>query len=380
MTTSGTPFDVIVVGVGGMGSAALYHLARRGARVLGLERFDIPHDQGSSHGVNRIFRLAYYEGSGYVPLMRRALDLWNALQAEAGERLVVTTGSIDAGPVGGEVFDGSRRSCVEHDLAHDVLNGDEVHQRFPGYRLPASFQAVFQPEGGFVLSERAIVAHVAGALDAGGEVHARETVTGWDVTPAGGVVVTTNLRTYEAPHLVITAGPWAAELLPVLDPLVVAERQALGWFHPRVPASYAPSRFPVFNLEVEEGRYYGFPVFGVPGFKIGRYHHLDEVTGPGAVDRSIRPEDEEVLRVAVRRYFPDANGPTMSMKTCLFTNSTDEHFIIDRAPGLDQVTVAAGFSGHGYKFCSVVGEILADLALTGSTSHDIELFRLDRFG
>ena len=254
-----------------------------------------------------------------------------------------------------------------------------MNRRFPGYSLPANLMAVLQPEGGFVLSEQCIVAHVFAALALGAEIHGRERTLGWE--PRGdGVRVETDRGVYEAERLVITAGAWAATLVPGLGPLAVPERQVLAWLQPTEPELFAPERFPVFNLQCEEGRYYGFPIFGVPGFKFGRYHHLEEATSADGVDRECHPRDEQILREFAARYFPKGNGPTMGLKTCMFTNSPDEHFILDRLPGTPQVSIAAGFSGHGYKFCSVVGEIMADLAEHGSTGHDISLFRLSRFG
>lgn len=372
-------YDAIVVGVGGMGSAAVFHLAQRGLRVLGLEQFDIPHDLGSSHGVNRIFRLAYYEHPSYVPLMRRARDLWMDLEATSNERLIHVTGSIDAGPRDSEVFAGSLESCLIHGLDHEQLNSIQLTRRFPGYRLPEDAMGLFQPEGGFVLSERAIEAHVRIAVAEGGEVRTREPVRQWRPTAGGGVRVETAVGTYEAERLIITAGAWAGAMVPRIARLAVPERQVLGWFQPIRPEHFTPDRFPVFNLAAEEGRYYGFPVFGVPGFKIGRYHHLNEATTPDTIDRKLHDGDEAVLRSAVSRYFPDADGPTVALKTCMFTNTPDEHFLIDALPDHPQVHVAAGFSGHGFKFASVIGEILADLAEHGHTDHDISMFRLSRF-
>jgi sarcosine oxidase len=372
-------FDAIVLGVGGMGSAAVYHLARRGWRVLGLERYDIPHAMGSSHGLTRIIRLAYYEHPSYVPLLRRSYELWRELERGFGEQLLHITGSIDAGPPDSRCFAGSRESCLLHGLEHEVLDGREVNQRFPGYSLPAGHLAVLQPEGGFLLSERCIVAHVVAAQAAGAEVRARERVLGWQPL-ASCIRVETDRGVYETGRLVVTAGPWAATVLPGLRELAVPERQVLAWLQPTDPALFRPDRFPVFNMECEEGRYYGFPIYGVPGFKLGRYHHLEETTRADDVDRECHPRDEAVLRAFAARYFPEGNGPTMSLRTCLFTNSPDEHFIVDRLPDDPRIVVAAGFSGHGYKFCSVIGEILADLAQHGETSHDIELFRIARFG
>lgn len=368
-------YDVIVIGVGGMGSAAVYHLARRGKRVLGLERYDIPHAMGSSHGVTRIIRLAYYEHPSYVPLLRRSYELWRELEKQFGEKLLYITGSIDAGP---EVFEGSLMSCELHDLPHEVLTGKQLAERYPAYHLPHDTMALLQPEGGFLLSERCIVAHVMLAMALGAEVHGREKVLDWQ--PLGdGVRVTTDRATYEADRLVTTAGAWAGQLVESLAGLAVPERQVLAWLHPTRPEWFTPERFPVFNLVVDEGRYYGFPAFSVPGFKFGRYHHLDEQVNPDTVDREGHPRDEQILRAFAEKYFPDGAGPTMALKVCMFTNSPDEHFILDLHPNYPQVSFAAGFSGHGYKFCSLVGEVMADLAIDGDTLHDISLLRYGRF-
>lgn len=373
------PYDVIVIGVGAMGSATVYELAKRGKRVLGLEQFDIPNDQGSSHGVNRIIRLAYYEHPSYVPLLRRSYELWHEIEASAREKLLYTTGSIDTDREDGEVFAGSLESCEIHDIPHEVLTAAETNRRFPGYLLPDGHFSLLQPDGGFLLSERCIVAFANAATAQGADIHAREAVTGWDVSASGTVKVTTDRSEYDAGTLVITTGAWSEKLIPGLKGKVSAERQALGWFQPSQPAMFSPESFPVFNAMFEEGRYYGFPAFGIPGFKIGRYHHLDERVDADEVSREITAADEEVLRTAVERYFPSANGPVMTMKTCMFTNSPDEHFIIGSPLDTPQVSFAAGFSGHGFKFASVVGEIMADLAIHQSTRHDISMFHPGRF-
>jgi len=373
-------FDVIVVGIGGMGSAAAWQLARRGQRVLGLERFDIPHTMGSSHGTTRIIRLPYYEDPAYVPLLHRAYALWRELEAATGRRVMHLHGSIDAGPEHGEVFSGALRSARLHDLPHEVLTGAQVNDRFPGYRLPAATRAVLQPEGGYVMSEKAIVAHVAAAQAAGAEIHARERVLGWEARPGGeGVVVTTDRARYEAGRLVLAAGAWMADLAPPLKTLAVPERQVLAWLQPLRPELFTPERFPVFNLEVAEGRYYGFPVVEIPGFKFGRYHHREEHMPAEEMRREVDAEDEALLREFAARYVPDGNGATMALRACMFTNSPDEHFVIDHHPEYAQVVLASPCSGHGFKFCSVVGEIVADLATgDGTTRHAIEFLRLGR--
>ena len=372
-------YDCIVLGVGAMGSSTVYDLAaKRGQKVLGLEKFNIPHAEGSSHGVNRVIRLAYYEDPSYVPLMRRAYELWEEIEEVAGEKLLYRIGSIDAAPAGHEVFEGSLESCLVHDIPHEVLNHDQVNQRFPGYRMPRGHMALLQQDGGFLLAERSIVAYVNASLAAGAEIHARESVLSWEPT-GDGVLVRTDRAEYTAEKLVITAGAWTAGMVPSLAELTVPERQVLAWLQPEDPMLFTPENFPVFNAYFDEGRYYGFPVFGIPGFKIGKYHHLEEVTDPDHMGKGVTREDEEILRSATAKYFPKANGNVMTMATCMFTNSPDEHFIIGVLPNHPQVSVAAGFSGHGFKFASVVGEIMGDLATRGETRHDIELLRLDRF-
>ena len=375
---AGNNYDLIVVGVGAMGSAACRQLALRGKRVLGLERFDIPHTMGSFHGVNRIIRLAYYEDPSYVPLLRRAYELWRELETSFGEQLLHITGSLDISPRDNWIFEGSLRSCEEHGLPYDVLDHLQLAERYPAFQLPEGHVGLFQPDGGFLLSERCVVAQVELAQAAGAEIHAREQVLGWDLT-ASGVRVETDRAIYEAERIVLSAGAWMGELLPSLKPLAIPERQVLAWFQPTAPALFAPEHFPVFNMEVEEGRYYGFPVYGIPGFKVGRYHHFHEVVDPETMDREPNRADEGVLRTYASRYFPESNGPVMALKSCIFTNTPDEHFIIDTLPGEDRVVVASPCSGHGFKFASVIGEILADLAIDGATRHDIDLFTLDRF-
>jgi sarcosine oxidase len=371
------PYDAIVLGVGAMGSAACWHLARRGQRVLGLERFDIPHRMGSSHGLTRIIRLAYYESPQYVPMLRRAYENWREAERLFGEQLLFITGSLDAGPSDSLVFQGSLDCCRQHELTHEVLDARQIGARFPGYALPSTHRAVYQPDGGFIASERGIVAHVMLAQAEGADIHARERVLGWE--PAQDAVrVRTQRGIYEAGKLIVSAGAWIGQFVPQLAPLARPERQVLGWFQPKETAIFRPDRFPVCNLLAEEGRLYALPVWGMPGLKIGRFHHRDEIVDPDSDFRDCTAEDEAVLRAPVRRYFPLANGPTMGLAACIFTNTPDEHFVLDTLAGCEQVVVASPCSGHGYKFSSVIGEILADLAMTGETRFDLSPFRLSR--
>ncbi len=370
-------FDAIVVGIGGLGSAALWQLARRGQRVLGLERFDLGHTMGSSHGLNRIIRLAYFEHPSYVPLLRRAYELWRETEQLAKEQLLFVTGGLDAGHPDSRVVEGSLRACREHALPHEVLTASEIGRRFPGYRLPADYAAVYQPDAGFVASERAIMVHAALGIAAGAEIHARETVIA--IEPNGGhVVVVTDHSRYEAGQVIVSAGAWVSDLVPDLTHVAVPERQVLGWFQPRKPELFAPASFPVSNLLTDIGHFYQFPAWGLPGFKIGRYHHLEERGHADVLSRQATPADEEVLRQAIRAFFPEADGPTLRLGVCLFTNTPDEHFLIDRLPGHPEVVVASPCSGHGFKFASVIGEILADLVTAGSTRMDLSLFGYGR--
>jgi sarcosine oxidase len=372
-------YDVIVVGVGGMGSATIAHLARRGVRVLGLEQYDIPHERGSSHGLSRIIRLAYFEHPAYVPLLHRAYELWWALEREVQERLLIMTGSLDIGTADSTVFGGALKAAQWHHLVHEVLEPEALRQRFPGYGLHAPLLGLYQPQGGLLAAERCIVAHVNTALHHGAHIHGRESLQGWE-NRGDGIMVRTSRGTYQAQRLVLTAGAWTHRLVTQYKGTLQPERQVMIWMQPRVPARFQIGAFPVFNMAVEEGTFYGFPIYSIPGFKFARWHHLEQaIDDPASIDRDCHPDDEAILRAFVRRYFPDGDGPTLSMRTCLFTNTPDTHFVIDAHPDDPNVFIAGGFSGHGFKFCSVVGEILADLAQDGSTRHDISLFRMSRF-
>ena len=377
-----THYDAIVIGVGGMGSAALYHLAKRGLRVLGIDQFDIPHNLGSSHGLTRIIRLAYYEDLSYVPLLRRAYQLWAQLERDFGERLFYRTGSIDMGPADSEVFRGSLQSCIENDFPHEVLDSRQLRARFPAYKMPPQTMALFQPDGGLLTPERCIAAHADLARQHGADIHTGERVQDWDIQADGRVRVRSDQGAYLAEKLVICGGAWAYKLAPQLAGKAVPERQALIWLQPKRPEWLGLERFPVWNAQVDEGRYYGLPEFNptgkTPGMKLGRYRHLDESCDPDTVDREIFPRDESLLRQFAERYFPAGAGPTLDMVVCMFTNTPDEHFVLDTLPDAPQVSVAAGFSGHGFKMASVIGEIMADLAQHGQTSHDIALFKLAR--
>ena len=374
-----TKYDCIVVGIGGMGSATLYELRRRGKNVLGIEQFDLAHENGSSHGSTRIIRLAYYEHPSYVPIMKRGYELWSDLEQLSNTKLLHTTGSIDIGPAESIVFKGSKESCELHNLPYDVLNGREISSRFPGYQLDAEMMSVFQPAGGFLEPEKCITSFVDMACQMGAEVHTGERVISWEVVNSKTVIVRTKCGEYETENLVFTSGAWTGKLLPDLESKVVAERQVMGWFDVGSTNEFNPENFPVFNLLVPEGRYYGFPIHHYEGIKIGRYGHLNENINPDSISREITDLDIATLRVPMEKYFQPTNPEPLFSQVCMFTNTPDEHFVLDYLPGNDSVFIASGFSGHGFKFASVIGELISDFMVDGGTEFDLGLFSLDRF-
>lgn len=371
-------YDVIVAGVGAMGAQTVYQLATRGKRVLGLDRFEIGNGMGSSHGEHRIIRLAYFEHPLYVPILKRAYELWRDLERAAGEQLLFITGSLDIGPKGSNLVEGSLKSSREHGLQYERLSAADVMRRFPGYRLPETFEANLQPDGGFLASERAILAAARLALEAGAHLKGHEPVLEVSPLPGGGVRVRTTKATYEAGALVASSGAWIGELLPSLRDIAVPERQVIGWFRPHRPEQFRLGVFPVSNILSDLGHFYQFPMWTVPGVKIGLYHHLHEHGTAETLSRTVTADDEALLREGLSRFFPEANGCVLAMKTCLFTNTRDGFFIVDRLPGFPEVIVASPCSGHGYKFASAMGESLADLALGEPPRHDLSPFALSR--
>jgi sarcosine oxidase len=372
-------FDVVVCGLGAMGSAALYELARRRVRVIGIERFAPGHDRGSSHGATRVIRLAYWEHPSYVPLLRRAYDLWRELEGAAGQKLLHITGVAEVGPPDGVLVRGTLAAAHLHALRHEVLAAPDVMRRFPAFQLPPDYVAVVQPDGGFLAAEPSIHAMVALAQAAGAELRIGETVQA--IKPhGGGVRVVTDRAVIDAASAIVAAGPWTKSLLPELPAPLRVTRQVMGWFAPNEPALFAPGRFPAFLIESRHGIHYGLPPFGGAGIKVAKHHHRDESVDPNEYDRTVSAEDETLIRAGLADNLPAANGELLDAKTCLYTTTPDGDFLIDRLPGTPQVIVASPCSGHGFKVAPVVGEILADLATTGATRYDIARFALSRFG
>ncbi|MGI8911409.1 MAG: N-methyl-L-tryptophan oxidase [Rubrobacteraceae bacterium] len=375
-------FDVIVAGLGGMGSAAAYHLARRGKHVLGLERFGPAHDKGSSHGGSRIIRQAYFENPSYVPLVLRAYELWEDLERETSQDLMAITGGLMLGPEGSRTVTGSIESAEQWGLEHEVLDAKEIKNRFPVFEPSEGVTALYEARTGFVRPERSVAAHLGAAEARGAELHFEEPVVSWEADASGeGVRVTTESGVYEAGRLVISPGAWAPELLSGLNLPLEAQRLVQFWFMPKGGVEpFKVGRVPIWIWEAEDGvQFYGFPAHDAPedGVKVA-FFRVGPVCTPETIDRTVREEEVEHIRSYLRDHVPALDGEFLRAKTCMYTNTPDENFVISAHPEHPQVAIACGFSGHGYKFCGVVGEMLADLTTEGETRHPISLFSPER--
>ncbi|MBO0752469.1 MAG: N-methyl-L-tryptophan oxidase [Bradyrhizobiaceae bacterium] len=370
--------DAAIIGLGVTGSAALAALARRGQRVVGFDRFAAGHDRGSSHGATRVIRLGYFEHPSYVPLVRAAYLLWRELEARSGQPLLTVTGIVEIGAPGSALVAGTLQSARQHGLPHEVLDAATVMKRFPAFRIAEDFTAVFQPDGGVLRAEPAVAAFQAVARAAGADLRIGERAVA--VTPEGGAVrVTTERGEISAGCAILAAGPWLRTLSPRAAVPVRVTRQVLAWFAPLRHAQWFAGRhFPVFLLENRDGVFYGFPA-DATGVKVARHHHLNEAVDPDHYDRTVSAADEAVIRSVLKAHLPDADGPLRTAGTCLYTMAPDGDFIVDRLGECPRIIVASPCSGHGFKFAPVIGEILADLAMTGATEHDISRFSLKRF-
>jgi sarcosine oxidase len=365
-------YDVILAGLGAMGSAAAFHLAKRGHRVLGLDRFTPPHTLGSSHGQTRIIREAYFEHPIYVPMVQRAYTLWEELQRESGEELLVITGGLMIGQAESVVFAGARRSAVEHGLRHEVLSALEVRRRFPAMNPDDSMQAVWEPRAGILFPEKCVASHLELARRHAAELRFEEPVLSWESDGAG-VRVTTARGQYTAAQLVISAGAWLRELAPELTGHFKVERQVLYWFEANEPEKFLPERCPIHLWQFDGKKFfYGFPDLG-EGVKVAG-HHDGEVTTAETVRREVSAEEVEAVRVWMRRFVPAANGPLKASSVCLYTNTADEHFWIDSLASCAAVLVVSPCSGHGFKFSSAIGEIVADRCEGREAKFDLSLF------
>jgi sarcosine oxidase len=378
-------YDAIVLGTGGVGSAALMHLAARGAKALGIDRFEPGHDRGSSHGQTRLIRQAYYEHPDYVPLLKRAFELWAALEADTGQQLYHQVGLLQIGSPGGEVLTGVRSSAQQHDLPIENLSAAETQRRFAGFRLDDDCEAVFESRAGYLLVESCVRAHAERAVHLGARLHSGETVRSWQ--PDGsGVLVQTDRTRYSAARLIVAAGPWSASLLGSLAIPLEVRRKPLYWFRPATDVYRAVRPCPAFLYDLEKsdhekahvknsGRvslstpacFYGVPQIDARGVKVAEHSGGRVVADPLVVDRANDPTDQRHVAGFVERYLTQSTTECTDYSVCMYTMTPDQHFVVDLLPGHPQVAFAAGLSGHGFKFTGVLGEALAQLALDGKT-------------
>lgn len=370
-------WDCIVIGVGGMGSAACAELARRGLRVLGLEQHQQAHDRGSSHGESRIIRQCYFEHPNYVPLLLRAYEHWSRLERDCGRQLYFPVGLLIAGLPDGEAVRGARLAAQQHRLALEDLALDEVARRFPVFRLPESHAAVYEPNAGYLLAEDCVRAHWAGARAAGAELREDEPVRSWEVRD-GRVAVRTERGEHVADRLVITAGAWAGQILRELQLPLTVVRKVAGWFPAPAELTTPGSRMPTFYVEQGDRAFYGFPSLDGRTVKSAEHSGAVPVADPSTVSRAVSPGDLLPLQTFLGDVLPGVSSIPERTSVCMYTLSPDHHFLIDRHPEHPQVAFAAGFSGHGFKFCPVVGEALADLAVAGQTELPIGFLGLHR--
>jgi sarcosine oxidase len=373
-------YNAIVVGLGAMGSATLYHLARRGWRVLGLEQSAPGHTRGSSHGDSRIIRETYFEHPLYVPLVQRAHELWRELETRSGASLMTITGGLMIGPQDGTIVSGTLRSAAEHKLPHEVLTPVEVGRRFPAFKLTGNLVAVLDPRAGFLDPEACNRAHIELAREGGGEARFNEGMLDW-ITEGNGVRVTTGSGVYTADRLVLTAGSWNRGLVPDLELPLTIERQTVFWFEPEAdPSLYEVARFPIYAYEYRAGNIcYGFP--RLPrGIKASVMHDGETGVDPAQMRRTVEDPEVDPLRAALRPILPAlSQARVREADVCLFTNTPDHDFIIDFHPFFPEVLISSPCSGHGFKFSSAIGEIQADLLMEGKTAFDLSPFRIGRW-
>lgn len=384
---AGGAFDVIVLGLGALGSAALHQLAARGARVLGLDERDPPHAEGSSHGASRALRCAFAEPA-YVPLARRALELWRDLEAEAGEPLYRRTGALLIGPADHPALAITRGSAARHGLAHEALDAAEIRRRFPALAPAEGEAGVFEEEGGLLPPERCVIAMLEGAKRRGAAVARGERARSVTRGP-GGIRVRTDRGEYAADRLVVTLGPWLPgaaralfagdEVMASLAARLTVERQVQLWLEPAAPALLRAGPPPPLSWVsgASPHSWYIMPPFGRAGVKVGR-HHGGALVTPDTVNRAASPADEEDARAFLRERAPALGGRLLAAEVGLYTNTPDRNFVLGLHPGDDRVIIAGGGSGHAFKFATAIGEVIMDLVLQGASSRSASIFSVAR--
>jgi len=364
--------DVVVVGAGTAGSAALWRLAQRGVHAIGVEQFEPGHSQGSGHGESRIIRTAYHEDPAYVPLVRSAWQLWRSLESATATSLLTRTGAVMVGPAHGELITGVLDAVHTHNLPYEQLDQAACRDRFPQHVLGMTEVAVVEPDAGFLRPELAIRTMAAAAVAAGATLSTGTPARRVESVP-GGVRVLLDRGALTAKHVVICAGAWVGELLPLLRSALQVERQVQAWFPVRDRSLYAPERFPVFIRETDGHFLYGIPSPDGRAIKVG-IHHEGVPTNPKTIDRSVSHADIATLTTFISQLLREVEPAAERATVCMYTNAPDGHFVIGAAPGFDNVTVVSACSGHGFKFAPVLGEIAADLAVDGRTRHPVALF------
>jgi sarcosine oxidase len=379
-------FDVIVIGAGSMGSSACWFLAQRGLKVLGLEQFDIVHDKGSHAGQSRIIRKAYFEHPDYVPLLERAYENWKSFEERTNASIYQRTGIVYFGKPDSETMQGVKTAASMYNVAVDHLSRKEDQKHLSAFSIPSDFEILYEYDSGFVTPERAIRLYIQDAIKSGAVIKTNTKVESWkrdgniiDVKTEGG-------SSYTCDKLIITAGSWSSKIIPNLKIKLQVTRQMLAWINPKNWETFSLGNFPCWFIDdPERGLFYGYPILPSSGFDgpIGlklAHHHGGVVCDPDELNPSIPKGTEEEIMYVLEKYIPEAANSILTIKHCMYTNSDDLNFIIDHLPGYDKdVVVACGFSGHGFKFVSVIGEILADLATKGYTDLPIEFLKLSRF-
>ncbi|MCP4170339.1 MAG: N-methyl-L-tryptophan oxidase [Fuerstiella sp.] len=372
-------YDVIVLGTGGVGSAAMLACAKRGAKVLGLDRFPAGHDRGSSHGESRVIRRSYFEHADYVPLLNLAYGLWDELEQRCGEQFLHRTGVVYFGPQDGVILRGVLKSAENHQLVVERLNAHESMGRFPGYVVPPKAGVLFEADAGYLDVEKCICAQIQEATTMGAEHRHGETVMRWSADE-NSVVVETDGNRYRAARLVITAGCWAAGLLQELNVPLRIVRKHLHW-HASDKDTYRESHGgPCFFYEANGGHFYGFPDAGRFGVKVAEHSGGTEITDPLSDLREEEADDTQRIEQFLKQYLPGVSMNRTRHEVCFYTMTPDEHFVVDHHPEHKTVCFAAGLSGHGFKFTSSLGQILTELALDERSSVDVDFLRLNRPG
>ncbi len=367
-------YDVAIIGAGTMGSAAAYHLARRGRRVIAFEQFGVVHEMGSHSGQTRIIRHAYHESPDYVPLVLRADDLWLDLENQTGTKVLHRTGGLVLGPENGYLVRDAVLACTTHHLPFEQLTATEIRNRWQQFHIPDNWTGCYDPRAGFLEVEHCIRLHCEQATKHGAALLTGETVQQIDRNS-----ITTNKNTYQADRVVVCAGSWTSRILEHLHLPIVVKRKTVAWLRPKSKEHFLIGRFPIFLADVKAGVLYGFPIHGHEGIKIANHNSLGPETTPDRADRTFRPEDAIDMQDFVQEYLPEITSEVLDGKICMYALTPDEDFILDFHPADPDTLIAAGFSGHGFKFAPVIGEILADLCIDGRTRHGIERFRLSRF-